>query len=164
MSSIETVPYQPGMPSILLVEDNPDDVLLTRRALKKANLQTLLMVATDGDEAVAYLEGTGPYADRQVYPLPALILLDLKLPRRSGLEVLQWIRARPTFSTTPVVVLTSSTQKEDIRQAYERGANSYVQKPVAFNELVKLLGTLSVYWFDINLTAPQAASSIQGHT
>jgi CheY-like chemotaxis protein len=149
-----------GLPSILLVEDNPDDVLLTRRAVRKAGLQASLAVACDGDEAVAYLDGSGAYEDRQAFPLPSLILLDLKLPRRSGLEVLHWIRARPAFATTPVVVLTSSAQDEDIRQAYQRGANSYLQKPIALNELVRMLTVLGLYWLDINLTAPRVAGGV----
>ena len=151
-----------GMPSILLVEDNPDDVLLTRRAVRKAGLLTSLAVVGDGDEAVAYLEASGAFSDRKAFPLPTLILLDLKLPKRSGLEVLQWIGSRQALATTPVIVLTSSTEEEDIRQAYQYGANSYLQKPVAFNELVNLLHRLGLYWFDTNLTAPRTAASSQG--
>jgi CheY-like chemotaxis protein len=148
-----------GMPSILLVEDNPDDVLLTRRAIRKAGLQTSLSVVGDGDEAVAYLEASGMYSDRKAFPLPSLILLDLKLPKRSGLEVLQWISKQQAYTTTPVIVLTSSTEEEDINQAYAYGANSYLQKPVAFNGLVDLLHCLGLYWFDTNLTAPRTAAS-----
>ncbi|MFC5462792.1 response regulator [Massilia niabensis] len=141
---------------LLLVEDNPDDVLLVRRALRKAALAVSMQEVRDGDEAVAYLEGSGGFADRARHPLPALILLDLKLPRRSGLEVLRWIRSRPALATTPVVVLTSSGEDEDIQNAYALGANSYLQKPVAFNGLVELLGVLGLYWFKNNLTAPPA--------
>lgn len=148
------------MPVILLVEDNPDDVLLTRRAIRKAEMQVSLAVVNDGDAAVAYLQGNGAYADRRAFPLPTLILLDLKLPRRSGLEVLQWMRDCPALAMVPVVVLTSSAVEADIRQAYECGANSYLQKPVAFNELVRMLGVLNLYWFDINLTAPAAGARI----
>lgn len=153
-------PSPAGMPVILLVEDNPDDVLLTRRAIKKAGMHVSLAVVSDGDAAVAYLEGTGAYADRRAFPLPELVLLDLKLPRRSGLEVLRWMRGHPVVAMVPVVVLTSSAEDADIRQAYERGANSYLQKPVAFNELVRMLGVLSLYWFDINLAAPCVDASI----
>ncbi|MFL6715270.1 MAG: response regulator [Burkholderiaceae bacterium] len=151
-------PHPAGAPVILLVEDNPDDVLLTRRAVKKAGLQASLAVVGDGDAAVSYLQGDGAYADRHAFPLPALVLLDLKLPRRSGLEVLQWMRSRPVLALIPVVVLTSSAEDADIRQAYESGTNSYLQKPVAFNELVRMLGALDLYWFDINMTAPRAAA------
>lgn len=147
-----------GLPVILLVEDNPDDVLLVRRAVKKAALPVALLVVGDGDEAVAYLDGDGGFADRVRHPLPDLILLDLKLPRRSGLEVLRWVRERSRLDTTPVVVLTSSSEDEDIQKAYALGANSYLQKPVAFNGLVQLLAVLDLYWFRNNLTLPPAAA------
>jgi CheY-like chemotaxis protein len=145
-----------GLPVILLVEDNPDDVLLARRALKKAALAVSMSVVADGDEAVAYLDGSGPFGERACHPLPALVLLDLKLPKRPGLEVLRWIRSRPELATTPVVVLTSSSEDEDIQKAYALGANSYLQKPVAFNGLVQLLGVLGLYWFKHNLSVPPA--------
>lgn len=145
-----------GLPVILLVEDNPDDVLLVRRAVKKAALELAMPVVRDGDEAVNYLDGTNDFADRQRYPLPSLILLDLKLPKRPGLDVLRWIRAQPALSGTPVVVLTSSTEEEDLQTAYARGANSYLQKPVAFSALVQLLGVLDLYWFRTNIALPGA--------
>jgi CheY-like chemotaxis protein len=147
-----------GLPVILLVEDNPDDVLLARRALKKAALPASMQVVEDGDEAVAYLDGSGRFGDRARHPLPALVLLDLKLPKRSGLEVLRWVRNQSGLDTTPVVVLTSSGEDEDIQKAYALGANSYLQKPVAFNALVQLLGVLELYWFRNNLTVPPAAA------
>jgi CheY-like chemotaxis protein len=147
-----------GLPVLLLVEDNPDDVLLARRAVKKAALPVSMQVVEDGDEAVAYLEGSGRFGDRVGHPLPALVLLDLKLPKRPGLEVLRWVRSRPELDTTPVVVLTSSGEDEDIQKAYALGANSYLQKPVAFNGLVQLLGVLDLYWFKNNLTVPPAAA------
>jgi CheY-like chemotaxis protein len=143
-----------GLPVILLVEDNPDDVLLVRRAVKKAGLDVAMPVVRDGDDAVRYLDGTGGFDDRQRHPLPSLILLDLKLPKRPGLDVLRWIRTQPALAGTPVVVLTSSTEEEDIQKAYARGANSYLQKPVAFNALVQLLGVLDLYWFRTNITMP----------
>lgn len=147
-----------GLPVILLVEDNPDDVLLARRAVKKAALPISVQVADDGDEAVAYLDGSGRFGQRDRHPLPDLVLLDLKLPRRSGLEVLRWVRSQPELDTTPVVVLTSSSEDEDVQQAYALGANSYLQKPVAFNGLVQLLGVLDLYWFRNNLTVPPATA------
>lgn len=147
-----------GLPVILLVEDNPDDVLLVRRAVKKAALPVSLQVVEDGDEAVAYLDGSAHFADRERHPLPDLVLLDLKLPKRSGLEVLRWVRSQSVLDATPVVVLTSSGEDEDIQKAYALGANSYLQKPVAFNGLVQLLGVLDLYWFRNNLTAPPSAA------
>ncbi|MCC2958059.1 response regulator [Massilia sp. IC2-477] len=147
-----------GLPVILLVEDNPDDVLLARRAVKKAALSVSLQVVQDGDEAVAYLDGGAHFADRERHPLPDLVLLDLKLPKRSGLEVLRWVRSQSVLDATPVVVLTSSGEDEDIQKAYALGANSYLQKPVAFHGLVQLLGVLDLYWFRNNLTAPPAAA------
>jgi CheY-like chemotaxis protein len=151
-------PQTARVPRIMLVEGTTDDVLLTRRAIKKAGMQASLAVVGDGDAAVSYLQGDGAYANRQAFPVPALILLDLKLPRRSGLEVLQWMRSRPALAMIPVVVLTSSAEDADIRQAYELGTNSYLQKPLAFNELVRMLGALDLYWFDINMTAPRACA------
>lgn len=158
MESMTHVDDASGLPVILLVEDNPDDVLLARRAVKKAALAVALQVVEDGDEAVAYLDGSGPFDDRSRHPLPALVLLDLKLPKRPGLEVLRWIRAQAELDTTPLVVLTSSSEDEDIQKAYALGANSYLQKPVAFNGLVQLLGVLDLYWFRNNLTLPPAAA------
>jgi CheY-like chemotaxis protein len=151
--------FLPGLPCILLVEDNPDDVLLTQRAVRKAGLQVSLCVVNDGDEAVAYLEGTGQYHDRRTWPHPSVILLDLKLPKRSGLEVLRWIRHRPELAGIPVVVLTSSTEDEDIKQAYEAGANSYLQKPVVFTGLVQLLGMLDLYWLQTNLSTTRTGTT-----
>jgi CheY-like chemotaxis protein len=140
-------------PTILLVEDNIDDVILTRRALRKVGVAAALVTVGDGAEAKAYVLGSGAFADRNAYPVPALLLLDWKLPRCSGAEVLRWIRARSEMDTLPVVVLTSSRQQEDIEQAYAAGANSYLQKPVEFSELVELLGRLHLYWFETNITA-----------
>lgn len=142
-----------GSHVILLIEDNVDDILLTRRAVNKANLSISLQVVEDGDEAVAYLAGTGRYADRDAYPVPALILLDLKLPKRSGLEVLGWVRGQSCFAAMPVIVLTSSVEEEDIRGAYRGGANSYLQKPVAFQQLVQRLSALDLYWLKHNVTS-----------
>ncbi len=132
--------------TILLVEDDPNDVLLIQRAFRKARLVNPLQVVRDGEEAIAYLGGEGAYADREQYPLPALVLLDLKLPRRSGFEVLQWIRQHAGLKRVPVVVLTSSRNGPDINQAYELGANSYLVKPVGFEGLVDLLKAVHLYW------------------
>ena len=136
--------------TVLLVEDNPDDVLLIRNAFRKAGARASLQVVGDGDEAVAYLGGEGAFADRLAYPMPALLLLDLKLPRRSGFEVLQWVRHNPATKHVPTIVLTSSNQHEDVRRAYECQANSYLVKPVARDALVAMLGTLDNYWLGLN--------------
>lgn len=143
---------KPPRPAILLVEDNPDDIILTRRALSKAGVEALLPTVTDGDAAVRYLEGADEFADRERSPIPLLVLLDWKLPRRSGLEVLTWIRSRPALAVLPVVVLTSSRQQEDIEQAYRAGANSYLEKPVEFAALVGMLERVHLYWLRTNVT------------
>ena len=109
-----------------------------------------MAVVRDGDQAVAYLEGKGDYADRKQHPLPVVVLLDLKLPRRSGLEVLEWMRAQPDLRRIPVVVLTSSRESVDVNKAYDLGANSYLVKPVTFNDLVELITTLDLYWLILN--------------
>jgi CheY-like chemotaxis protein len=136
--------------SVLIVEDDPNDVMLIQRAFKKANLVNPVHHVGDGEQAVAYLEGQGEYADRGRYPLPVMMLLDLKLPRRTGLEVLQWLRERPLLKRIPVVVLTSSRESSDVNRAYELGANSYLVKPVAFDALLDLVKTLDMYWLILN--------------
>jgi CheY-like chemotaxis protein len=136
--------------TILLVEDNPTDVMLIRRAFDKARFANPVQVLADGDAAVDYLAGEGPYADRQQFPLPIMILLDLKLPRRSGLEVLQWLRLQETLKRIPVVMLTSSQQDRDVNAAYDLGVNSYLVKPVDFDGLLQMLKTVSFYWLILN--------------
>ncbi len=131
---------------VLLVEDNQDDVLIIQRAFRKASIATPLHVVGDGDAAVLYLSGHEPYKNREQYPLPGLILLDLKLPRRSGLEVLEWLRQQPGLKRLLVVVLTSSRENIDINRAYELGANSYLVKPVEFAALLELVKNLNLYW------------------
>ena len=135
---------------ILLVEDNPNDVLLIRRAFKKAGIENPLTVLTDGDQAIRYLAHEGEYADPEQSPAPAVILLDLKLPRRSGHEVLAWLKSRPVLRRTPVVVLTSSAQRQDVNQCYDVGANSYLVKPVQFDDLLRLVDLLKQYWVVAN--------------
>lgn len=131
---------------ILMIEDNEDDVLFVRRAFRQARLSNPLHVVEDGDTGVAYLAGEGVYADRARYPLPTLILLDLKLPRRSGLEVLEWLRAQPGIGRIPVVMLTSSREGADVNRAYDLGANGYLAKPVDFDGLLEMVKTIGVYW------------------
>jgi CheY-like chemotaxis protein len=135
---------------ILLVEDNSTDVLLIRRAFEKAKLANPLKVVSDGDAVVEYLSGEGAYADRKHFPLPVLILLDLKLPRRSGIEVLQWLRGQETLRRIPVVMLTSSQHDRDINAAYDQGVNSYLVKPVLFDALTRMLQQVNLYWLMFN--------------
>ncbi len=136
--------------TILLVEDNPDDVLLIQRAFRKANLVNPISVVDDGEKAISYLAGTGEYADRARHPVPVLVLLDLKLPRKSGHEVLAWIKQHAALKRMPVVVLTSSTETIDVNQAYDLGANSYLVKPVGFDDLFAMVKTLQPYWMIMN--------------
>src|SRR4051794_31783945 len=130
-----TTPSVPAPSTVLLVEDNVDDRLLTQRAFRKSGTAAQLRVVGDGDEAVAYLEGEGAFADRGAHPQPGLVLLDWKLPRRSGREVLQWIRRQSTLAALPVVVISSSREQEDVDAAYAAGCDSFLQKPVLFDKL-----------------------------
>ncbi len=136
--------------TVLLAEDNSTDALMVQRAFKKANLLNPVLVVEDGDKAVDYLAGAGPYTDREKFPIPVLLLLDLKLPRRSGLEVLHWLRQQPGLKRLPTVVLTSSQDSADINRAYDLGANSYLVKPVEFDPLLNLVKTLGLYWVMMN--------------
>ena len=137
---------------MLLVEDDPNDILLIQRAFAKACLVNPLKVVRDGEEALNYLSGTGDFADRGRYPLPSLILLDLKLPRKSGLEILQWLRQQPVLKHIPVIVLTSSKESSDVSRAYDLGANSYLVKPVGFEGLLELVKSIGMYWMILNKT------------
>jgi len=132
--------------TILLAEDDQNDVMLIKRAFSKSHVINPIACVENGEEAVAYLSGEGEYADRERYPLPFMMLLDLKLPRLSGHEVLKWLREQPGLKRLPVVVLTSSREPSDINRAYEIGANSYLVKPVVFEEFSTLLKQLQVYW------------------
>jgi CheY-like chemotaxis protein len=137
--------------SILLVEDDGNDVLLLEHAFRKANLSHPIFAVNDGEQAIDYLHGRNQYADRQKFPLPLLILLDLKLPRKGGLEVLTWLRAQDsTLNRLPVVVFTSSRQSKDINRAYDLGANSYLVKPADFEKLSEIVRLLDSYWFLLN--------------
>lgn len=135
---------------ILLVEDNPSDVGLTERALKKNAIFNQLVVAEDGQEGLDYLLGEGAYAGRDVSDLPVVVLLDLKLPRIGGLEVLRRIRADPRVRRVPVVILTSSKEEQDIAAGYDLGVNSYIRKPVDFNQFAEVVKQLGLYWLVIN--------------
>jgi two-component system response regulator len=140
--------------AILLIEDNPDDEALTLRALKKNNIANQVVVARDGAEALDYLFAKGAYKDRDGSDLPAVILLDLKLPKIDGLEVLKGIRANQKTSLLPVVVLTSSNEEQDLMNSYSYGCNSYIRKPVDFDNFVEAIAHLGLYWLVLNQSAP----------
>jgi two-component system, response regulator len=139
---------------ILLVEDNPDDEELTLRALKKNNIQNDVVIARDGAEALDYLFGAGAYAGRDVSKLPSVTLLDLKLPKVDGLEVLKQIRANEKTRFLPVVILTSSKEEQDLINGYSLGANSYIRKPVDFSQFIDAVRQLGLYWLLLNESAP----------
>lgn len=143
---------------ILLVEDNPDDVALTLRALKKNNIANEVVVAHDGVEALDYLFGTGMYAGRDVAILPQVVLLDLKLPKVDGLEVLGRLRADPRTKLLPVVVLTTSKEDRDLTESYSLGANSYIRKPVEFDSFSDAVRQLGIYWLLLNEGPPRRGS------
>jgi two-component system, response regulator len=140
--------------TILLVEDNPSDADLTRRALFRGHISNDLVVAEDGQEALDYLCGEGAYTGRNVAETPAVILLDLKLPKVSGLEVLRQIRANVRLRRVPVVILTSSKEEEDVGAGYDLGVNSYVRKPVDFKEFQIAIENLGLYWLILNEPNP----------
>jgi CheY-like chemotaxis protein len=144
----------PNPHTILLVEDDPNDVFMVTRAFRKARIANPLQCVSDGEDAIAYLAGTAPYTDRERYPLPLLILLDLKLPRKGGLEVLAWARAQEVLKRIPVVILTSSREDRDIRLAYDLSVNSYLVKPVNFEALFGMVKTLNMYWLMLNEAPP----------
>jgi len=140
---------------ILLVEDNPDDAELTLRALKKNNILNQVVLAHDGVEAIDYLFGTGTYAGRDTSALPSVVLLDLKLPKIDGLEVLKQIRAHEKTRYLSVVILTSSKEEQDLISGYQLGANSYIRKPVDFNQFMEAVRQLGLYWLVLNESVPQ---------
>jgi two-component system, response regulator len=141
--------------TILLVEDNPSDVKLTKRALERNQITNELIVAEDGAEALSYLFGTGQYAGRDINNIPTVVLLDLKLPRIDGLEVLRKIRSNELTSLMPVVILTSSDQEQDLIASYKLGANSYIRKPVDFNQFTEAVRNLGLYWLLLNESPPR---------
>lgn len=145
---------------ILLVEDNPDDVKLTLRAFKHQNLSNDIVVAHDGAEALEYVFGTGAYAGRDVADQPAVIFLDLKLPKFDGLEVLRRIRHDPRTALQPVVILTSSSEEQDMMQGYALGANSYVRKPVDFDQFMEAVRQLGLYWLLLNQAPPRTSHDV----
>jgi CheY-like chemotaxis protein len=143
---------EPDM-TVLHIDDDPNDTELLRAAVRKAEAPFVLHNVEDGEQAMAYLSGQGVYADRERYQLPSLILLDLKMPRATGFEILSWIRNHPELGDLPVVVLSGSELQEDIRRAYATGANSYHVKPLGFEALVALVRSLNDSW---SITRPRA--------
>ena len=139
---------------ILLVEDNADDEALTKRAFKKNNVMNRVVVARDGVEALDYLFGTGAHTGRDLSVMPTLVLLDLKLPKVDGLEVLRRMRADPRTKVTPVVVLTSSKEEQDLVTSYSIGVNSYIRKPVDFEQFMEAVRHLGLYWLVLNEPPP----------
>ena len=144
-----------GMNEILLVEDNPDDVELALHALKRNNILNPIVVARDGQEALDYLDNSGKYADSK-HAIPALILLDLKLPKVDGIEVLRHIKAKSTLKQVPVVILTSSKEEKDLVESYDLGVNSYIRKPVDFDQFVETVRYIGYYWLLLNESPTEA--------
>ena len=140
--------------TILIVEDNPDDEEFTLRALRRAKVTNEIVVTRDGSEALDYLYGTGAFAGRDAAVTPAVVLLDLKLPKMSGIDVLRRMRGEEATRYTPVVVLTSSSEDEDMLRSYASGANSYVRKPVEFGSFASAVASLGVYWMLLNEAPP----------
>src|SRR5712691_2378754 len=145
---------------ILLIEDNPDDETLTLRALKRNNIKNEVVVARNGAEALDYLFGTGPYAGRDLTVMPQVILMDLKLPKIDGLEVLRRLRANKLTRLLPVVILTSSNEEQDRVNGYLLGANSYVRKPIDFGQFMDAVRELGLYWLILNEPAPTTRRAI----
>jgi two-component system response regulator len=145
--------------SILLVEDNPDDEALTLRALKKNNIRNEVVVARDGAEALDYLFGTGPYVGRDMSVMPTVTLLDIKLPKIDGLEVLRRMRADERTKLLAVVILTSSKEEQDLTDGYKLGASSYIRKPVDFSQFTEAVRELGLYWLVLNETPPRTGDS-----
>jgi CheY-like chemotaxis protein len=140
--------------TILYVDDDDNDVLLLKHAIRSAQLSFNVQTVNNPESASAYLDGEGPYADRKCFPLPSLVLLDLKMPRMHGLEVLAWIRKHPLLKRMVVIVLTASNQLSEINRAYELGANSYLVKPVELSQLVEMVRGIGHYWMVLNERPP----------
>ncbi len=145
MFSVGEEQTNPAKAAILIAEDDDNDVFLIKRAFHQAQYDNPLRVVSNGEEAMAYLKGDPPFDERDKSPIPALVLLDLKMPRKNGFEVLAWVRQHPEFNTLPVVVLTSSQESADINRAYALGANSYLVKPANFHSLVDMINRLKEY-------------------
>jgi CheY-like chemotaxis protein len=131
---------------VLVAEDNADDALLLQRAIDKAGIIARVKIVCDGEELLQYLQGRGPYANRELSPLPSLVILDLKMPRKNGLEVLKWMSENPDLAVVPTIVLSASNLEDDVRAAYNLGANTYFVKPTTFADLVDTMRTVETYW------------------
>ena len=136
--------------SFLVAEDDENDVFFLQRAFHQAKIENPLHVVRDGQEAIEYLSGDGKYSDRTVYPLPHLFILDLKMPRKTGLDVLGWLNEQPELRCLPVLVLSSSAQRTDIERAYELGANGFVVKPASLEKRAELAKLIGAFWLDFN--------------
>jgi CheY-like chemotaxis protein len=148
---------------ILLAEDREEDVILIKKAFAKANIRNPLSVVHNGEEAINYLAGAGQFSDRRQYPFPVLLLLDLKMPRVDGFEVLRWIKSQPSLSALRVVVLTSSGDIRDVNRAYELGANSFLVKPLDFYNTIAMAETILDYWLSTNTcSGPSPTTSRAG--
>ena len=136
---------------VLLVEDNPDHAEITMKALEKGGCVKKINIVTDGEQALCYLRGEGDYADRVKFPIPELVLLDIKLPKVDGIEVLRKIKHDPVLKKIPIIILTTSESDKDIANAYTEGANSYISKPVSFEKFIAKITDLGLYWVDTNI-------------
>lgn len=146
--------------TILLIEDDPNDVFFTEYAFEVANITNSLQVVTDGQQAIDYLAGAGKYTDRTKFPFPCLVLMDLKLPVKMGVDVLKWIRQQPSMNNLLVLVLTSSSSIEDIDEAYRQGARSYLVKPLSLEKRVEMARLIKTYWLELNqLPSPPGTRS-----
>jgi CheY-like chemotaxis protein len=139
------------MKTVLLVEDNEDDILVMKMACKRTGIPHVLQVVTDGEMAIDYLSGIGAYTDRTVHPFPDVVFLDIKMPKRDGHEVLKWIRSQPGLKNLPVVMLTMSTQMVDVERAYELGVTSYLQKVSCLAEFGQGVRIILKYWLELNV-------------
>ena len=143
---------EPHHSVILLAEDREDDILIMRKAFAQTDFSGSLFVVRNGEEAIAYLRGDMPYGNRAEYPLPALLLLDLKMPKKDGFEVLAWLRQQPHLATLRVIVLTSSEATSDLKLAYELGANSFLPKPTESQDMIELAQSINGFWLQFNQT------------
>lgn len=139
------------MKTVLLVEDNEDDIFIMKMACQRTGLPHSLRVVTDGDQAINYLSGQGIYADRAAYPMPDVVFLDIKMPKRDGHEVLKWIREQPALKKMPVVMLAGSTQTSDVERAYQLGVTSYLQKNLCLAEFGQGVRVILKYWLELNI-------------
>jgi CheY-like chemotaxis protein len=140
----------PSLHSVLHVDDDPSDSLLMRQACRRGAVAFHLQSVSDGEMAIDYLSGKGAYADRERFPLPSLMLLDLKMPRKTGFDVLNWARSQEQFKVLPIIIFTASSQEEDIKRAYASGANSYLVKPVSIHSLIEMIKMVDAYWLGLN--------------